>query len=527
MSKVCTAQEAVASIKSGQAVACAGVIGWLTPDTLLGALGKRFETEHEPRGLTFYFPVSVGDAMEIRGMDHVAKEGLMKRVVSGNFINTLDPATGKRPEMMRLIRENLIEAYCWPIGATMHWLREVARRGPGYLTKVGLGSYIDPRQQGGKYTARTKDDLVRLVGFDGEEYLYYPSWPLHVAFIRATSADEEGNLSFEDEPLVSSTLAMALAVKACGGTVIAQVRKIVPRGGRPAHAVRVPADLVDRVVVSPGQMMTTRIQYDDAFLGGQVFNGEPLTRTPLSADTVIARRAAVDIRRGVATIFGFGASSDIPSVMAEQGAFRDNALHHYHFTTEHGSFGGLVMSGWTFSANRYPEALLDGPSQFDFIDGGNCPVAALSFAEYDQLGNVNVSRFGAANPGPGGFIDIAYNAQELLFTGTFTTGGLKVDVSNGELKILEEGRVRKFVDRVGEITYPLGKNISRQRQTARIYTERAVFSVTADGLVLTEVAPGIDVRTQVLDLMDFPPVHVAEPLRHMDAALFAASPFAD
>lgn len=521
MSKVCSASEAVSVIRSGQTVASAGVIGWLTPDDLFKALAQRFEESGDPRDLTFYFPVSVGDALGIRGMDHVAKEGLMKRVVSGNFINSLDPGTGKRPEMMRLIRENKVEAYCWPIGATMHWLREVGRRGPGYLTKIGLGSYIDPRQQGGKYTERAKDDLVRLIELEGQEYLFYPTWPLDVGFLRATSADEHGNLSFEDEPLTSSSLALALAVKASGGTVIAQVRKIVPRQARNVHSVRVPGELVDHVVVSPQQMMTTGVRYDDAFLGGQKFGGRIAQNLPLGPDKIIARRAALDVRRGVVSIFGFGASSDIPMVMMEQGAFENDGLLDYSFTTEHGPFGGLVMGGWEFSANKYPEALIDGPSQFDFIDGGNCGVAALAFAEFDSSGNVNVSRFGAANPGPGGFIDIAYNAKELLFTGTFTTAGLKADVKDGQLSIREEGRVRKFVNRVGEITYPLCRNIAERGQKAKIYTERAVFSVEPDGLVLTEIAPGIDVKTQVLDLMAFPPKHIMEPLPKMDAALFA------
>lgn len=520
MSKICTAAEAVADIRAGQAIASVGVIGWLTPDALFQALAQRFRETAAPRDLSFFFPVSVGDAMGIRGMDHVAIEGLMKRVVSGNFINAVDPATGKRPEMMRLIRENKVEAYCWPIGATMHWLREVARRSPGYLTRIGVGSYIDPRQQGGKYTPRAEKDLVRLMEIDGEEHLFYPSWPLDVGFLRATSADEHGNLSFEDEPITSCALAMALAVKASGGTVIAQVRKIVPRQSRPVHDVRVPGELVDRIVVEPQPMMTTDVRYDDAYLGGQVFPGHGPDRLPPGADKIIARRAACEIRPGVPTIFGFGASSDVPTVMMEDGAFDGDGLLDYRFTTEHGPFGGVVMSGWQFSANKYPEALIDGPAQFDFINGGNCKVAALAFAQFDEAGNVNVSRFGAANPGPGGFIDIAYNAETLLFTGTFTTGGLKVAIEDGRLGIVREGQVRKFAERVQEITYPVRANVARRGQTAKLITERAVFDVEAEGLVLTEIAPGIDLQTQVLDLMDYPPIRIAHPLPLMDAALF-------
>ncbi|MFC5387178.1 CoA-transferase [Aquamicrobium segne] len=520
MSKICTAEEAIAHIRTGQTVAGAGVIGWVTPDTLYKALAKRFTDTAEPRNLTFFFPVSVGDAQNIKGMDHVAIEGLMKRVVCGNFINPVNPATGKRPEMMRLIKENRIEAYCWPIGATMHWLREVARRGPGYLTSIGIGSYIDPRQQGGKYTERAKEDLVRLHTIDGREYLHYPTWPLDVAFIRATSADEQGNLSFEEEPILSTALALALAVKASGGRVIAQVRKIVPRRSRKAHDVRVPGELVDHVVVEAAPVMTTGVVYDDRYLGGQVLLHQPEHRLPLGADKIIARRAKAEVRPGVVTIFGFGASSDVPTVMLEDGEFVDDGLLKYNFTTEHGPFGGVVTSGWQFSANLYPEALIDGAQQFDFINGGGCEMAVLAFAQFDRAGNVNVSRFGAANPGAGGFIDIAYNARELLFTGTFTTAGLDVGIEDGNLQVRREGSIRKFVETADEITYPLMRNVAERGQKAQLITERAVFDVQADGLVLTEVAPGIDVRTQVLDLMAVPPKAILDPLPRMAAKLF-------
>ncbi|MGH7121452.1 MAG: CoA-transferase, partial [Acetobacteraceae bacterium] len=267
MSKTITAAEAAALVRDGDTVASVGVIGWITPDALLGALADRFRTEGHPGGLTFYLPCGTGDAVGIRGMDHVAIEGLMKRIVSGSYVNPLNPKTGKRPELMRLIRENRIEAYSWPIGASMHWLREVARRSPGYVTEIGLGTYIDPRQQGGKFTARARQDLVELVSLRGREYLFYPTWPLEVGFIRASAADECGNLSYEDEPLLSANSAIALAVKACGGKVIAQVRRLVARHSRPAHEVRIPGTLVDGVVVEPGQMMGTDVAFDQAYLG--------------------------------------------------------------------------------------------------------------------------------------------------------------------------------------------------------------------------------------------------------------------
>lgn len=271
MSKVCRVEDAVALICDAQSVACIGVIGWITPDSTLRAIADRYRATGKPENLTFYFPCGTGDSMLIRGMDHVAIPGLMKRIVSGSYVNPIHPVTGKRPELTRLIRENLIEAYSWPIGASMHWLREVARRSPGYITRIGLGTYADPRLQGGKFTLKATDDLIRLIEIDRNEYLFYPTWNLDVGIVRASSADEFGNLSFEDEPIVSSAIALALAVKACGGRVIAQVRKLVPRGSRPAQSVRVPGVLVDHVVIDPEQMMTTDTPFDDAYLGGSPF----------------------------------------------------------------------------------------------------------------------------------------------------------------------------------------------------------------------------------------------------------------
>ena len=520
MSKICSVRDAVALIKDGDVVSSVGVIGWITPDTTLRAIADRFRETGSPKNLTFYFPCGTGDSMDIRGMDHVAIPGLMKRIVSGSYVNPLNPKTGKRPELMRLIRENLIEAYSWPIGASMQWLREVARRSPGYITKIGLGTYADPRQSGGKFTAKATEDLIRLIQLEGQEYLFYPTWKLDVAILRASSADEFGNLSFEDEGIQTSNIALALAVKACGGRVIAQVRRIVPRFSRAAATVRIPGVLVDHVVVDPDQMMTTDVPFDAAYLGGKEYQSAHKYRLPLGIDKVIARRAAQEVRPGVVSIFGFGASSDAPLVMDEDGAFDNGRIADYIFTTEHGPFGGLVMSGWQFSANLWPEALLDGVTQFDFIDGGNCAFAALAYAQFDASGNVNVSWFGGSNPGAGGFIDIAHNAKELVFTGSFTTAGLKVEIGEGGLSIKNEGKVRKLVQSVEQITYPVARGVAERGQKATLISERAVFSIEKDGLVLTEIAKGIDVRRDVLEQMEFAPKRIAEPLKYMDASLF-------
>ncbi|MEM7443285.1 MAG: CoA-transferase [Pseudomonadota bacterium] len=520
MTKITTAQEAVASIEAGSTVASAGVIGWVTPDAVLSALGQRFRETGTPRDMTFYFPCGTGDAMGIKGMDHVAQEGLMKRIVSGSFINPVDPATGQRPELMRLIRENRIEAYSWPIGATMHWLREVARKSPGYITRVGVGTYVDPRHGGGKFTEKASDDLVKVMEIDGEEFLFYPTWPIDVAILRAASADEQGNLSWEDEPLVTSNIELALAAKASGGRVVAQVRRIVDSESRTASQIGLPGIFVDQIVVDPDMMMTTDVAYEPAYFSGRRLDVSALKAPPYSTDRIIANRVAKEVRRNELSIFGFGAATDVPLVMAENGLFDDGGIVDFPGTTEHGAYGGIVMPGWQFSANINPDAILDGVTQFDAIDGGLCPFTALSFAEFDANGVVNVSKFGSANPGAGGFIDIAHNARRLIFAGTFTTGGLKTDVSNGKLVIQQEGRVRKFVENASSITYRMAEGVRDRGQEAKIVTERAVFEVTADGLELTEIAPGVDLESQILAQMAFAPVRIRDPLPLMDAAHF-------
>lgn len=520
MSKIVTAQQAIAEISNGATVASAGVIGWVTPDMVLKALGDRFAETATPRNLTFYFPCGTGDAMGIKGMDHVAREGLMKRIISGSYINPVDPETGKRPELMRLIRENKIEAYSWPIGASMHWLREVARKSPGYITRVGLGTYADPRHGGGKFTEKSVEDLIRIIELDGEELLFYPTKPIDVSILRAASSDEYGNLSWEDEPLTTSNIALALAAKASRGTVIAQVRRIVPVGQRPASMNRLPGVYVDHVVVDPDMMMTTDVPYDAAYFGGERKNIATLSAPPFSLDRIIANRIAPEVRKHELAIFGFGAATDVPLVMAENGLLDGDAIHDYPGTTEHGAYGGIVMPGWQFSANINPDALMDGVTQFDAIDGGLCKFTALSFAEFDQSGVVNVSKFGAANPGAGGFIDIAQNAERLIFAGTFTTGGVKADVIDGKLVIEREGKIKKFVQKAASITYRVQDGVRDQGQDAMIVTERAVFRCCTDGLELTEIAPGIDLQTQVLDLMEFAPARIASPLPLMDAVHF-------
>ncbi|MGN5478565.1 hypothetical protein ACTMU2_20770 [Cupriavidus basilensis] len=334
-----------------------------------------------------------------------------------------------------------MEAYCWPIGATMHWLREVARRSPGYLTRIGLGSYIDPRQQRGKYTARAPTTWCGCRSWTARNTCSIRAGRSTWRSCGTTSADEHGNLSFEDEPITSCALAMALAVKASGGTVIAAGAASWCRARRPAHAVRIPGVLVDRVVVEPDAMMTTNVRYDDAYLGGQLFDGRASGRLTPGADKVIARRAAQEIRPGEVSIFGFGASSDVPTVMMEGGLFADGGLRRCSCTTEHGPFGGVVMSGWQFSANRYPEALIDGPSR----SSTSSTAAAARWRrwplpQFDRAGNINVSPLRRGQSGAGRlYRHRPQRPQAAVHPAPFTTGGLAAGATGCRLPV---GRAR-------------------------------------------------------------------------------------
>lgn len=520
MSKIVNFETAVANIPSGSTLAIVGVIGWTVPEKLLRALGQRYLDTGSPADLTLYVPCFGGDNAEIKGIDNLMHDGMTKRLITGSFINPPDPKTGERPRTMGQVKGDKIEAYTFHIGVMMHWLREIARRSPGYLTEVGIGTFVDPDLGGGKVTPRTTEDIVDKIDFRGKPHLFFPSINLDYGIVRATSADKHGNLSFEDDPLISSNLAIALAVKACGGKVIAQVKRVHEPGDHHAHLVKVPGVLVDEVVVDPDQMLVTGIRDDARFLGQTRMDPRELQPLKPGAPTVVARRSADLIKKNELTIYGFGASSSIPSIFATEGKFDGDGIYEYPATTEHGSYGGIVTSGWQFSANYNVDALIDGVTQFDAIHAGLCKTCALAFAQVDLGGNINVSKFGNANPGSGGFIDIAHNASHLIFNGTFTTGGLKVDATGGRLTILQEGKVSKFVQDVEQITYPLLTGVRERGQTAHIVTERAVFSVTPEGLELLEIAPGIDPKTQVLDLMGFAPVRVPDNIPLMDPSYF-------
>ncbi len=521
MTKFCSLHESIADIDNSATIATVGVIGWITPDAILKAIADQFNSAGSPNQLTAYVPCGTGDGGYIPGMDHLAKKGLLKRIIAGSYIHGAHPETGKKPHLLNMLYNHEVEGYSWPIAASMHWLREVARKSPGYLTKTGIGTYVDPDVDGGKFTNCCEEDLVEKIKFKGEDYLFYPTFDLDFGIIRATSADSNGNLSFENEALLSSNIAIAIAVKACGGQVIAQVEKKVELGTRAVGDVKLPGIFVDKIVVVEDQRFVTGIdRVDPHFLGLKRQPVNELPKAKAGISKIIAARAAQEVRKHELSIFGFGASGDIPIVMAEQGLFDDDQLYDYCFTTEHGPYGGVVMPGWVFSANVNPEALLDGISQFDVIEGGLCKFCSLSFAEFDQRGSVNVSQFGKSYPGSGGFVNIAHNAERIIFTGSFTTVGLRTSVKDGKLNITTDGKIHKFVEQVQSITYLVQEGVTKRNQDITVVTERAVFKVKEGGLCLIEIAPGVDLEKDILRQMDFKPVEILDPLPLMDPSFF-------
>jgi propionate CoA-transferase len=514
MSKVASADEAVRIVASGHTVTVCGVVGALAPEMVLAALERRFLETGQPRDLTVVFPVAVGDVWELPGIDHFANDGMTRQLIGGSYVIGSNPQTGRRARATEMVLENRVEAYNFPIGALMHLMREIAGGRPGVVTPIGLETFVDPRLEGGKLNTRTTEDLVELVQLGGQEYLWYRAFPIDLAIVRGTTADEDGNLTFEHEGLFGGTLAQAMAAHNSGGKVIAQVKRLAERGTLHPQLVRVPGALVDYVVVDPDQPQATGIAYDPAISGElRVPPGTLRQDVALDANTVIARRALQALAPGQMVILGFGAPALIPWIALAEGVADQLA-----FTIEHGAIGGVPLSGFQFGSAANPDCIVDTPSHFDYIGGGGLDAACLAFAEVDAEGNVNVSKLPGLIPGCGGFIDITHRVGRIVYCGLFTTGGLNAAVVDGRLRILEEGRHVKFVERLHQRTYAARRGLERG-QRVTLVTERAVFELTPAGLTVTELAEGIDLERDVLRLMAFKPL-LASPIRTMDPALF-------
>ncbi len=502
--RVVSAEEAVAAVPDGATVAVGGFVGAGHPEMLTAALERRFLKEGGPCGLTLMYAAGQGDRA-VRGLNHLAHEGLLKRVIGGHW--------NLAPKLGRLALENRIEAYNLPQGVVCTLFREIAAKRPGVFTKVGLNTFIDPRHTGGRMNARTTEPLVERIALDGEEWLRYRAVPIHVAFIRATTADARGNLTMEREGLVGDVLPIAQAARNHGGLVIAQVERL-GEGSVDPKAVRVPGALVDRIVVSDAahHQQTFGEQFNEAYVTAFGDGLEP-PRMDFSERKIIGHRALREIQAGEMVNLGIGLPEGVASVAAETGRLADFTL-----TVESGPFGGVPASGLSFGCSHRPEAVVDQPAQFDFYDGGGMDIAILGAAEVDAQGSVNVSLMAGRFAGVGGFVNITHSARRLVFCCTLRAGELQVAMEDGGLRILHEGAHAKFVKQVQQVCFHGPTALAEGRRVTYV-TERAVFELTPRGLVLAEVAPGVDLQRDVLGRMEFAPV-IESPPRPMPAACF-------
>lgn len=507
--KFVTTKEAVAMIPDGASI---GTVGFL----LIGAaeeiwieMEKRFLETGHPKNTSIFWASGVGDGAD-RGMNHICHEGLLSKTIGGHY--------GLIKKLIPMVVENKIQAYNLPQGVMCQMYRDMAAKKPGTISHVGLGTFVDPDFEGGKLNAVTTEDIVQKVNLNGKDYLYYKSQPIDVAIIRGTEADENGNISSRKESLTLEHLACAMACRNNGGLVIAQVEKIVKNGTIPPKDVKIPGIMVDVVAVvsdMKNHMQTTGTQFNEDFISATAVFKQESKKLALDERKVIARRCAMQLVPKMAVLnYGIGYPEAVATVLKEE-----EIEQYFTATVEPGIIGGSAQGGLNFGASIAPQAIIDEPYQFDFYDGGGVDCTFLGMAQCDSDGNLNVSKFGPRIAGCGGFIDISQNAKECVFCGTFTAGDLEVKVEKGKLVIVKEGKLKKFIKKVEQITFN-GKYESEKNKKLTLVTERAVLEWKPEGLTLVEIAPGVDLQKDILAQMEFEPL-IARDLKEMDPAIFA------
>jgi len=513
--KFITGEEAAKLVKDGDTLATCGFIGMGCADEIFYNLEKRFLETGSPKDLILTWGASVSDSKSYIGCNRFAHPGMIKRIVCGHIGLTVD--------IVRMAVENQFEAYNLPQGVLLHMYRARCGKKPCIISPIGLGTFVDPRETGGKLNQKAIEngpDYVSLIEIDGEEYLMYKTFPIDVAIIRGTSADENGNITMEHEGIVLENYPVAVAAKSSGGIVIAQVERIVKKGTLNPQMVRVPGIAVDYIVMASDPKFHEQSfysRYDGSLSGECKIPVAGLVPNKLDDRKIIARRGAMELIPGAVLNLGIGIPSEIGSVAAEEGFGEGLTM-----TVEPGPIGGVACDGLKFGCAVNAEAMMEHPLQFDFYDAGGLDLAVLGLAELDADGNVNVSKFGPKIAGAGGFINITQNTQNVIFVGTMTAGGLKIQTGDGKVTILQEGKVKKFIKSVEHKTFS-GAIARKRNQKVMYITERAVFEMRPEGLTLTEIAPGIDLQTQVLDQMEFAPI-VAPDLKLMDERIFWDKP---
>lgn len=505
--KVKSIDEALDMIQDGSVVAASGFVFWGLADWVFKSVEDRFLETGHPKNLECVFTGSAGK--EHSGFDRWAHDGLVSKIITGHI--------GMNPNFCNFVNENKCQAYNWPHGAILNSLRAAICGQKGFMGKIGLQTFVDPRQEGGKMNRAANEDLVRVVEFEGEEWLYYPTPKLDIGIIRGTTADQYGNVSIEDECGPLNMRDIAMAVKNCGGKVIVQVKNL-SASKLTADRIEIPGAFVDAVVVCPDpeqyHRQTANLYYAPEYCGHVDIPTNAMKSLPLDARKVIARRCAMELKPDSIVNLGIGVPELVANIAAEEGLSDEVTM-----SVEAGMLGGVLGSGDTFGCAVNAMGLLSMACTFDLYDGSNLDMAVLGLAECDSTGNINVSKFGPKAPGCGGFVDITQSTPLVIFAGTFTAGGTKLKVENGTLHIIQEGKVKKFKNNVQQITFSGEYAVSTDQKVLYI-TERAVLELTKDGLVLTEIAPGADLQKDILDQMEFDPI-IAKDLKIMDESIFA------